>query len=93
MKALNNQILNNVYGMVQDYLIWDYKTNEGFTYRQISDLMGLCEKAVYNAVRALRKLEKEDERSFDQWYELAHRAYEMLSENVKWGENDGKERA
>lgn len=85
MKAINNQILNNVYGMVQDYLIWDYKTNEGFTYRQISDLMGLCEKAVYNTVRALRQLEKEDEKSFDEWYELAKRAFDMLSESLGFG--------
>lgn len=82
MKMLDNQVLTNVYGLVQDYIMWDYKVNEGYTYSQIAQLMGICEQTVYRTIRALRKLEKEDEQSFDEWVDLAKKAYEILSDSL-----------
>lgn len=93
MKALDNQALTSVYGLVQDYIMWDYHENMNMSYHQISQLIGCAEKTVYRTIRALRELEKADQQTFDEWVDLAEKAYNYMSENVKWGENNGKERA
>lgn len=85
MKALDNQLLTNVYGLVQDYLMYDYKINMGCTYSQVAQLMGLCERTVYRTIKAVRKLEKEDEQSFDEWVTLCKTAYDMLAKSLGFG--------
>ena len=85
MKTLDNQLLTNVYGLVQDYIMWDYKVNEGYTYSQVAQLMGICEQTVYRTIRAARKLEMTDEQSFDDWVTLGKTAYDMLAKSLGFG--------
>lgn len=82
MKILDNQLLTNVYGLAQDYIMWDYKVNMGYTYSQIAQLMGLCEQTVYRTIRAAKNLEKADEKSFDEWVTFAKNAYDMVSKGL-----------
>lgn len=82
MKALNNELLNDVYRMTQVYMIYDYRCNMGYTLETIAELLGYSVRRISQVLREIKRMRTEDEDTF-QWYiKMAKECYNAISEQL-----------